>query len=173
MLRLCTRALILPFSLIVLSLTPCLAQQQTTKPAAAHTSVHYTVNHVVKWKDGTADTTKTFMAIPNAKDLVVDDEGKPASYGYAYEDLKGDGNKQLIIQGSGSMWCGAAGCATIILEQRDGKWAQLFSENIGDILAIMNEKANGYACIRAGFGDGMNMKSKVFFLKPANAQTRP
>jgi Double zinc ribbon len=131
----------------------------TTEPT---TSTKYTVNHVVKWNDGTTDTTKTFETIPNAKVLVLDDDGNPANYGYAYEDLKGDGNKQLIIQGNGTTWCGTAGCMTIILEQRNGEWAQLFSANIGDGFAIMNEKINGYAVVRGTSGEGMSMTDALF-----------
>jgi hypothetical protein len=133
-------------------------------------AVRYTVNHAVNWRTGTPESTKSFAAIPDAKELVIDDDGHPSTYSYAYEDLKGDGTKQLIIQASGMTWCGSAGCLTIILDRRKGKWVPLLSETIGEALTVMNERANGYACVRADFGDGVTMNPHTFLLKAPDAQ---
>jgi hypothetical protein len=147
------------FAALALLLSPTVAVCQGAG------SPRYTVNHVVKWQTGTVESTKSFASIPDAKEMVLDDDGRPATYSYAYEDLKGDGKKELIIQAGGMTWCGSAGCLTTVLEQRDGKWVSLLSETIGEEITVLNEKVNGYAYLRAGFGDGMQMKPHVFALK--------
>jgi hypothetical protein len=121
---------------------------------------HFAVNHAVKVRNPTPQSTRLFQTIPEAKDIVEDD-----NYKFAYEDLKGDGTKEIIIQATGMIWCGSAGCLTVVLEKRGANYVTLLSVNVGDDLVVMNEKMNGYAPLRAAFGDGMNMKPKVFILK--------
>ncbi|HUV69213.1 MAG TPA: tetratricopeptide repeat protein [Terracidiphilus sp.] len=120
---------------------------------------HFTVNHLVKWLAPTSQTTTILRGIPEANALVEDN-----AYTYAYEDLRGDGTKELIVQATGTTWCGSAGCLTFVLDKRGADYLKIFSENLGDDLAIMNERVHGYAALRASFGDGMHMAPKVFVL---------
>lgn len=127
-------------------------------------ATHFTVNHAVKLMAPTSQSTTFFRSIPAARDLIEDN-----NYQFAYEDLKGDGSKEAIIQATGITWCGSGGCLTLVLESRGPDYVTLLSVNVGDDLAVMNEKVNGYAALRASFGDGMNMKPKVFILGAATS----
>lgn len=131
-----------------------------SKGAVAQDSNQFTANHPVKWTQSTAQSTELLKGIPEARSLTEDGD-----YVFALEDLKGDGTKQIIIHARGTTWCGSAGCLTIVLNSRADKFTLLLSVYAADDVVVMNEKANGYATLRAGFGDGTNMKAKVFTLK--------
>jgi hypothetical protein len=137
----------------------------------AQGAAHFTVNHMVHFTEATAQSNVLLANIPQAKDLL---EGN--TYQFAYEDLKGDGTKEIIIQARGDTWCGSAGCLMLVLEKRGSDYVTLLSENVGDSVAVMNERVNGYAALKAAFGVGMNMKPKIFLLgdhSSATAQVPP
>jgi hypothetical protein len=132
----------------------------------AQDALHFTVNHTVHFTQATAQSNQLLAPIASAKVFLGDN-----AYQFAYEDLRGDGTKVLIIQGQSSITCGSAGCLTLVLEKHGASYTTLLSENLGDDLAVMNEKVNGYSALRATFGDGMDMKPKVFLIGEHSSAT--
>ncbi len=112
----------------------------SSQPAAAQISSLFTPNHQVHFVDGTAEDRAQFQNVPSVKELVQ------GNFLIAYEDLKGDGTKEVILTSTSSNFCGASGgCETVVLERSGNQYATLLDLNLDTPLAVTDEKVGGYA----------------------------
>ena len=121
------------------------AGQMPTAPPPAPSPVHvpasFTPNHRVLFVAGTPTDQAAYADVASSKALVRD------SFDIAYEDLKGDGNKEIILQSTSTDFCGSGGCETLVLERRGTQYVTLLDQNLFSPLAVTNETVNGYAAL--------------------------
>ncbi|MGA7521408.1 MAG: hypothetical protein WBW84_02945 [Acidobacteriaceae bacterium] len=130
------------------SLTTAAAPQGRKTPTAGRSPASpvqpvgsLTPSHLISFVPGTPTDAATFVAVPSSKSLVQ------GSFDIAYEDLRGDGNKEIILQSTSSDFCGSGGCETVVLERNGAQYVTLLDQNLSSPLAVTNDKVNGYDAI--------------------------
>jgi hypothetical protein len=111
----------------------------------------FTVAKPIVFKQGSAKQKATLSKIEDARDVL---EGK---YLVAAADLNDDGRVEVILQSNDSMYCGSGGCLTVVIEQpiaTNTKTYTLLSQNLGNGLAVTNEKVGNYRALASLMEDG-------------------
>ena len=111
---------------------------------AVDAAAPFTIDYPVAFATPTPQIAAGLKRISALKEYTESDDFQVATH-----DLNGDGVGEIIVQGSGSKWCGTGGCATTVLSRAGGKNVTLLQRNVLGTLVVTKESENGFRALAA------------------------